>query len=200
MATASLTTCLTAGTPIGSALPSDTTLLDRISRGNQLAMQAFFARHKVRVYRFVLRILGDGARAEDVVSDVFLDVWRQSAPFRGNSSASTWLLTIARNKAASEMRRRREVELDDRTAAAVAEPADSPDIAFEAQELGRALRRSLRKLSAEHREVLDLVYYHEKSVEQVGAILGIPEGTVKSRMWLARRRLAALVRSQQEVH
>ena len=69
-------------------------------------MQVLFARHQVRVYRFVLRLVGNQAVAEDLISEVFLDVWRQADRFEGRSAVSTWLLAIARFKALSSMRRK----------------------------------------------------------------------------------------------
>ena len=79
-------------------------------------MQVLFARHHVRVYRFVLRIVRNEAGAEDLISEVFLDVWRQADRFEGRSAVSTWLLAIARFKALSSMRRRPDEELDEEAA------------------------------------------------------------------------------------
>src|SRR5438105_15880793 len=98
---------------------SDEALIGRIAAGDKLAMQVLFARHHVRVYRFVLRLVGEPAAAEDLISDVFLDVWRQANRFEGRSAVSTWLLAIARFKALSALRRRPEEELDEDAAAAV---------------------------------------------------------------------------------
>ena len=75
--------------------PADELLIGRIARGDRLAMQVLFARHHVRIYRFVLRLLRDEMAAEDVISEVFLDVWRQASRFEGRSAVSTWLIAIA---------------------------------------------------------------------------------------------------------
>ena len=80
---------------------SDTELIARIRAGDQLALQALYARHNVKVFRFALRLLRSEPSAEDVVSEVFTDVWRSPANFEGRSEASTWVLAIARNKAYS---------------------------------------------------------------------------------------------------
>ncbi len=174
---------------------SDEALLARIGAGDQTALQALYARHAVKIFRFVARLLRDDAKAEDVVSEVFIDVWKSAARFEGRSAAGTWLLTIARNKAISAMRRTRDQELDEETASAIADDSDDPEIRM--QKLGKAdlLRQCIMRLSAEHREVIDLVYYHEKSVEEVAAIVGIPEGTVKTRMFHARKRLSELAQA-----
>src|SRR4051812_9995124 len=98
---------------------SDEVLITRIGTGDRLAMQVLFARHHVRVYRFVLRLVGNPTTAEDLISEVFLDVWRQANRFEGRSAVSTWLLAIARFKALSALRRKPEQELDEETAGAI---------------------------------------------------------------------------------
>jgi RNA polymerase sigma-70 factor (ECF subfamily) len=174
---------------------SDDVLIGRIATGDRLAMQVLFARHHVRVYRFVLRLVRDESVAEDLISEVFLDVWRQAGRFEGRSQVSTWLLAIARFKALSALRRRPDEELDDEAAEAIEDPSDDPEVALDKKDKSAAIRKCLEKLSAEHREIIDLVYYHEKSVEEVAQIVGIPENTVKTRMFYARKRLAELLKA-----
>lgn len=169
---------------------SDEILIGRIARGDRLAMQVLFARHQVRVYRFVLRLVGNPAVAEDLISEVFMDVWRQADRFEGRSAVSTWLLAIARFKALSSMRRKPLGELNEEAAEAIADNADDPEVSMQKKDKSAVLRKCLQSLSAEHREVIDLVYYHERSVEEVAEIIGIPEATVKTRMFYARKRLA----------
>ena len=174
---------------------SDEALISRIAGGDRLAMQVLFARHHVRVYRFVLRLVGNPATAEDLISEVFLDVWRQAAKFEARSSASTWLLAIARFKALSALRRRPDEELDDETAAAIEDLSDNPEVTAQKKDKSTILRKCLTGLSREHREIIDLVYYHEKSVEEVAGIVGIPEATVKTRMFYARKKLSELLKA-----
>ena len=174
---------------------SDEVLIGRIASGDRLAMQVLFARHHVRVYRFVLRLVRDESTAEDLISEVFLDVWRQAGRFEGRAAVSTWLLAIARFKALSALRRRPDEELDEEAAAAIEDTSDTPQVALEKKDASVAIRKCLEGLSAEHREIIDLVYYHEKSVEEVAQIVGIPENTVKTRMFYARKRLAELLKA-----
>jgi RNA polymerase sigma-70 factor (ECF subfamily) len=174
---------------------TDEALIGRIANGDRLAMQVLFARYHVRVFRFVVRLVRDEPTAEDVISEVFLDVWRQAGRFEGRSAVSTWLLAIARFKAISALRRRQDGELDEEAAAAIEDPSDDPAAALE-KDKSAMIRQCLGGLSAEHREVIDLVYYHEKSVEEVAEIVGIPENTVKTRMFYARKRLAELLKSE----
>jgi RNA polymerase sigma-70 factor (ECF subfamily) len=175
---------------------SDEVLIGRIANGDRLAMQVLFARHHVRVYRFTLRLVRNEATAEDLISEVFLDVWRQAGKFEGRAAVSTWLLAIARFKALSVLRRKPEQELDDETAEAIEDTSDNPEVALQKKEKGAILRKCMDALSAEHREIIDLVYYHEKSVEEVAEIVGIPEATVKTRMFYARKKLAELLKAQ----
>jgi RNA polymerase sigma-70 factor, ECF subfamily len=172
---------------------SDEVLIRRISAGDQVAMRTLFARHRIPLYRWLLRIVRNETLAEDLLSDVFLDVWRQAASFRGHASVSTWLLAIARYKALSARRARPHAELDARIASTIADPADDPEAALQKKTRSEMLRDSLASLSPEHGEVIDLVYYHGKSVKEVADIVGIGEATVKTRMFYARRKLADLV-------
>jgi RNA polymerase sigma-70 factor (ECF subfamily) len=172
---------------------SDEELIRRIAHGEQLAMRTLFARHRVALHRWLLRLVGDEALAEDLLSEVFLDVWRQAAAFEARSSVSTWLLAIARYKALSARRRRTDVELDEEIASTVADPADDPERVLQKKNRAQLLRHSLGRLSPEHGEVIDLVYYHGRSVREVAEIVGVPEATVKTRMFYARKRLAELV-------
>jgi RNA polymerase sigma-70 factor (ECF subfamily) len=165
-------------------------LIRRIAGGDRLAMRTLFCRHRVALYRW-----RDEALAEDLLSDVFLDVWRQAASFEGRSSVSTWLLAIARYKALSARRRRPDAELDETIASTVADPADDPEVVLQKKDRSERLRHSLERLSPEHGEVIDLVYYHGKSVKDAAEIIGISEATAKTRMFYARRKLADLVAS-----
>ena len=120
-------------------------------------------------------------------------MWREARGFKAKSQVSTWLLAIARNKALSAMRARLDEQLDDEMATAIADPAD--DAETTANKHGRCaiVQCCLSKLSPIHREVLDLVYYHERSVDKLAQIVGVPVKTVKTRMFHARKRMENLL-------
>jgi RNA polymerase sigma-70 factor (ECF subfamily) len=164
---------------------SDTILIERIAAGDKLAMHALFARHRTPIYRWLLRFVGNETAAEDLLSDVFFDVWQQAGRFEGRSTVSTWLLSIARFKALSARRRRTHAELNEVIEATVADSVDNAEVVLE----GEMLRDALTKLSPEHREIIDLVYYHEKSVDDAANILSIPAATVTTRMFYARKEI-----------
>jgi RNA polymerase sigma-70 factor (ECF subfamily) len=176
---------------------SDQTLIGRIASGDQLAMRLLFARHGLPLYRWLLRIVRDQTLAEDLLSEVFLDVWHRAASFEGRasissssvsrSSVSIWLLAMARSRALSARRRRTGME--------PVGPAGDREIVQWKRNSGERLRRALARLSPEHGEIIDLVYYHGKSVEEVAEIIGTAEARVKTRICHARKQLAELVRA-----
>src|SRR6476620_8438512 len=184
----------TALAPVTAAeTSSDEMLVQRIAAGDQLAMQVLFTRHRTPIYRWLLRLVGNETVAEDLLSDVFFDVWQQAGRFEGRSTVSTWLLSIARFKALSARRRRTDATLDATIETTVADSADDPEITLQKKNRGELVRAAMMKLSADHRDILDLVYYHENSVEDCALILNIPVATVKTRMFYARKKLAELV-------
>ena len=172
---------------------SDESLVARVAQNDRHALQLLFGRHRQRVYRFALRLVGNRATAEDIVSEVFLELWRRAASFERRAQLSTWLLAITRNKALSALRARVDQPLDDAMAEAMPDPAITAEDSLQASERNALVRRCLERLSPTHREIVDLVYYHEKSVDEVAAIVGVPAATVKTRMFYARKRLAELV-------
>ena len=180
---------------IGIEGPSDEALIGAIAAGDQRGMHSLYARHSVRVYRFVLRLTNDSSLAEDLVSEIFIDVWRRAREFKAKSQVYTWLLAIARNKALSAMRARLDEQLDDEMATAIADPADDAETTVNKRDRNTIVQHCLSQLSPLHREVIDLVYYHEKSIDEVARIVGAPENTVKTRMFYARRRMEHLLKA-----
>jgi RNA polymerase sigma-70 factor (ECF subfamily) len=178
----------------GTRVTSDDTLIERIAAGDRLAMQVLFARHHVRVFRFVLGVVKDRTMAEDLIADVFLDVWRQAHKFEARSAVATWLLSIARYKALSALRGRRAHDpLDE--ASAIEDPQAGPEDVMQMKDRSAVMRKCLEALSPEHREIIDLAYYHEKSIDEVADIVGIPLSTVKTRMFYARKHLGVLLQA-----
>ena len=175
---------------------ADEQLLAGIADGDRNAMHTLYSRHSVRVYRFVFRMVRDVATAEDLVSQVFLDVWRSAGQFEGRSQVSTWLLSIARFKALTALRQRRHEDIDQDDVMAIADGSESAEASLDRASTGAILRSCIARLSAAHREIVDLVYFHEMSVEEAGRVIGIPQATVKTRMFYARKALGEMLRGQ----
>ena len=176
-----------------AAALSDETLIRQIAAGDKSAMRTLFERHHVKVFRFVLRIVRDAALAEDAVSETFIDAWQHAGRYEGRASVSSWLIGIARHRALDAARRRPTESLECDAAQNAVDPARDPEAELGHKDTGAVVRAALAALSREHAEIIDLVYYQEKSIREIAEILGIPENTVKTRMFYARRRLAALV-------
>jgi RNA polymerase sigma-70 factor, ECF subfamily len=182
----------------GSAMNSaadDRQLLERIAARDQTALRALYARHQGRVFRFVLRLVKQDAVAEELTNEVFLEAWRNAGTFEGKASASTWLLSIAHHRAVSSLRKRRELAWNEEAAAEIADTDDDPEVVAQKADKSVLLRRAMDQLSPEHREIIDLVYYHEMSIAEVSEVIGIPENTVKTRMFYARKRLSEILKT-----
>jgi RNA polymerase sigma-70 factor (ECF subfamily) len=175
----------------------DVALLASMAGGDHAALKALYGRHSVRIFRFIMRSVNDRDTAEELMNEVFLEGWRNAGRFEGRSTVSTWLLAIAGNKAATHLRRRRnEDPLDEATIATTPDPGIGPETATGKADEARAMRDCLAALSPDHRAVVELTYYQERSIEEAAEILAIPVNTVKTRMFYARRRLAELLRKR----
>jgi RNA polymerase sigma-70 factor, ECF subfamily len=173
-------------------LVSDDQLIMQVASADTVALEALFTRHQTRIFRFIARIVRDEAAAEELTNEVFVDVWRHASGYGGRPSVTTWLLSIAHNRAVSALRKRREEPSDDKRAAILRDV--DPEVVVQKADKSRLLRQCIDALPTEYREIVDLVYYHELSVSEAGAVVGIPEGAVKTRMFNARKRLSELLK------
>lgn len=172
---------------------SDELLLNSIAEGDKAAMHIMFARHRGKVSRFIQRMVNNPAVVEDIVSQVFLDVWRSANRFEGRAQVSTWLLSIARFKAISSLRTRTHETIDQDDVNRIADDRDDPEHVLDRKEKQEILLACIEQLSPAHREIIDLFYYREKSVSEMSEAIGIPRATVKSRMFYARKQLAGIL-------
>jgi RNA polymerase sigma-70 factor, ECF subfamily len=172
---------------------SDAALVELIAQKDRHAMQVLFARYRARTFRFLMRFVDSEPLAEDLISETFIDVWRHAGQYEARSLVSTWLLAIARYKALSALRQRSTDELDGEAAEFIEESSDCPEVAMQQRERSTILLGCLKQLSPAHREIIDLVYYHERSIADVAKIIGVPENTAKTRMFYARRGIAELM-------
>ena len=173
----------------------DARLLARIAAGDQTALNALFAQYRTAVFRFASRLLRNEAQAEEVTNEVFLEVWRSASRYEGRSAVKTWLLTIARNRAISAMRKRTESTWDEAAAETLEDDGDDPEVTAQKSDKSALLRKCLAELSSDHAEIIDLVYYHEMSVTEVSEVLSIPAATVKTRMFYARKKLSEVLKA-----
>jgi RNA polymerase sigma-70 factor, ECF subfamily len=177
---------------VGAA--DDALLIARIAAGDAAALRGLMARYCVRVYRLVLRLVKNPAIAEELTNEVFLEIWLNAGSFAEASSAATWVLSVAHHRAVSSLRKRRENGWDEPTMLNVPDAADDPEMTAQKVDKSSALRRCIKALSPEHAAIIDIIYYHEMSVQETAAVLHIPENTVKTRLFHARKRLAELLK------
>lgn len=174
---------------------TDEKLVCRIADGDTGALGELMRRHQLQVFRFVARTARNDAIAEEVTNDVFTEVWVNARRFEGRSSVRTWLLSIGHNRLVSRLRKRRDESLDDDTASDIADGADDPEVAAQKADKSAVIRRCVDRLSPAHRQIVDLVYYQEQSIAEISLILEIPEATVKTRMFYARKQLGEALKA-----
>ena len=173
---------------------SDNDLIGAMMHRDQTALRVLMVRHQVRIGRFLRRFITDRDLVEDLVADTFLAAWQQAPRFEQRSTVATWLLAIARYKALSARSRRTlpTMPLDNILAATLVDSGLRADAVLERADRAHTLRRCIARLPAEQALLLKLVYYREKSIKEAASLAGITEDTVKSRMFQARRKLAAM--------
>jgi RNA polymerase sigma-70 factor (ECF subfamily) len=174
----------------------DAEVLDRIGRGDQDAMARFYRDHGRVVLSQVLLVTGERVLAEEIVQDTMLAVWRGAGSFRGESSARSWVLGIARRQTRDRLRGRRLRLVDETILAARPVPDPGPETtALDRAELAEVMT-AIRELAAPHREVLGLVFGSGLSLPEAAGVLEIPLGTVKSRLTAARTALTRLLQEK----
>ena len=162
----------------------DATLMQHLLRKDVSAFEELYERHSRIVYSLVLRILRQGSTAEEVVQDVFLQLWRTSAQYDRSRPFVPWLLTLARNRALdhlrlkSERQRRREEQTEELPQVAVAAP--EYENALDEKRRAERVRSLIGSLPAAQKRAIELAYFEGLSHSEIAASLHEPLGTVKS--------------------
>lgn len=175
-----------------TATPEDLRLFAGVCARQRDAFEALYRLYHPRLARFLLNLLHRPQMVEEVLNDTLFVVWERSDTFRGASKLSTWIFAIAYRKAMKALRRLDE-PVEDRDADMRPSEGDAPDAPFGRHRTQEALLTALAKLSADHRTVVDLTYFHEMGYREIAAIMDCPVDTVKTRMFHARRHLRRLM-------
>jgi len=173
--------------------PSNQQLLTGIAAGDQQAFAEFYDRHSPRVYGLLLKWLGGRAEAEDVLQEVFWQVWCKAGQYDAQRSPpEAWLYLLARSRSTDFLRQHR----PEAALPAGQEPAglDDPSQVVELDELTGQVRHALARLPEEQRSAVVLTFYAGLTNEQVARYQGIPLGTAKTRIRLGMERLRCLLR------
>jgi len=164
----------------------DQASLARIARGDQTAFAELYDRHARLVYSLALRILQDGADAEDIVQEVFAQVWAQAGRYDASRGAvAAWMLTLTRSRAIDKLRAKRarpEAATEANAAESVIDSAAAQDLELLSAEQVTRLQRALKELPDAQRTALELAYYEGLTHVEVAARLSEPLGTVKTRI------------------
>jgi RNA polymerase sigma-70 factor, ECF subfamily len=165
-------------------------LINRIASGDIEAFKTLHRAYQRRLFAYSMKMLGDADAAEELSSDVMFEVWKQAKQFKGKSKLSTWIFGIAHHKALNARRRRgQRIDVAIEQAQTSVDPRPDPEQSAERRDMLRRLEAALGNLSLDHREVIELTFYHGFSYEEIAQIISCPVNTVKTRMFYAKRRI-----------
>ncbi len=166
----------------------DLSLIARIAQGDRTAMAELYRAHEASVFRFILSKLNDPHEAADILHDVFIDVWRAAGRFEGRSKVQTWIFSMAWRKVVDRMRKSGRMALTD-------EPPDTADDApdgeacLAAGQEAEHVRHCLGTLKEDHRMAITLAFWEDMSYGQIAEVADVPEGTIKTRVFHAKKLL-----------
>ena len=165
-------------------------IIARARRGDADAFEQLVVAYRDQVFRLALRMCGNEADADEVAQEAFLSAWKALPNFRGDSRFSTWLYQLTSHAAIDLMRReKRQITAEDITEVSAPDPGPSPQQQAERSETRQAVRDAMGQLSPEYRQIVVLRFLQELSYEEIGAVLKLPPGTVKSRLNRAKSQL-----------
>jgi len=165
---------------------SDIALIQRMAKKDMRAMETFYRRHENSVYRFCLKKLGNEADANEIVNKAMLEAWRSSGKFEGRSKVTTWLFSIAHFRIIDLLRTKKQDTVD------IDEEHDlADDIEIDAETWNAQLKRHilscLKTLKRERQQMMELLFFQDASYEEIASILDCPKGTIKSRVFHAKK-------------
>lgn len=167
----------------------DWVLIHAMAQGDIRALNELYTRYGPMLLAFLNARVDNMTLAEELVQDVMLAAWEHAASFESRSKVKTWLLVIARNRAINTYRKRRLPVIDISDAFHLRSEDTGPTESMEKHEQAEQVRQAIRQLPEAQREVLTLVFYHQLTGPEVADVLGISEGTVKSRLHRAKEML-----------
>lgn len=163
-------------------------LISRTAKGDRSAFSALYTALERPLFRFILSKLNDPHEAADIQNEVFMEIWRTANRFEGRSAVKTWIFGIAYRKTMDQFRRTRRVTTSDEIPE---QEDDSPDAltCLAAAEEAEHVRHCLGTLSVDHRAAIELAFYEDLSYGEIAGITGAPEGTIKTRIFHAKKLL-----------
>ena len=163
-------------------------LLSRIADQDKQALAALYRAFEKPVYRFILSRLNDPHEAADILHDVFMDIWRVAGSFEGRSQVRTWIVGISYRKVIDAHRKAGRVTVTDEMPEQE-DTADAADATLAAKQEAQHLAFCMGELSDDHRAAVSLAFYEDMTCAQIAEVAGVPEGTIKSRLFHAKKLL-----------
>lgn len=180
--------------PMNKRQYSDThfELLNMIAKGDEYAFRQLYDQIHDNLFFFIYRMVRDKEMAEDVHVEVFTEVWRSAKKFKGQSKVKTWIFGIARNLSMNALRnQKKHLNIDDVENTYMNESTEYVDESAGNRQVARKsiIKEALLTISLKHREILDLVFFHEMNYQEISELLNIPLNTVKTRVFYAKQAL-----------
>ncbi len=171
----------------------DQALIERVAGGDQQALAELYLRYSGPLMNYLVRMVGRPQTAEDLLQEVFMVVWQKAGGFQGRSSFKTWIFRIAHNKSISWLRKKKTVvELEEDTLDRRESTEYQSELSWQSDQINLAVA----KLSDKQRVAVELIFIYDFSYREAAKVIGCPEGTVKSRVNHALRRLNGLLLQQ----
>lgn len=179
----------TQSTPNRDGAEPDSLLIQEIAAGDRDAFEKLYRTYAPRLFRYLFSMTGDTSTSEELTNDVMVAAWKGAPSFRGESRVSTWLFGIAHHKTLNELRRKHPATVNEEEASQMAATGEGPEQVAQRHGLEQTVRSALRELSPDHREVVELTFYHGLSYQEISEIVQSPVNTVKTRMFYAKKKL-----------
>ena len=179
--------------PATSSPEQEVQWIRSVAKHDRAAFEHLYRAYERRLYRYLLGIVHGPEAAEELTSDVMIEVWKNASRYRGHAKPSTWLFGIAHNKAIDLLRRKQPQVTELHAAANAADPAPGPEAHVIDDVDRRELAACLDALSVDHRAVLDLTFNQGCSQAEIAQIVGCPVNTVKTRLFYAKRQLRQIL-------
>ena len=170
-------------------------LMRQIAKGDKRAFAKLYRELETPTLRFIQSRLNDPFEANDILHDVFMEIWRSAGKFEGRSMVRTWVFGIAYRKTMDAFRKKKRVEVWS-DIPEQPDPSESADMVLNATQEARHLRSCIDCLSSEHRLAISLAFYEDMTYEEIAEIAGVPSGTIKSRVFHAKKLLLQCLKAR----
>lgn len=177
--------------PSGDAVEIERALLARIGERDEHALEELYRRFEPRIMAFAQQRLNDSAAASDTLNEVMLEIWKSASRFEGRSSVATWILSITRFRIIDRLRQRGGRVFEDIEESSLSDTSESAEAALASASDAQTVRTCIQQLPPKQRDAIHLAFFEDLSYAEIARVMDCPEGTVKTRVYHAKRALKA---------